>query len=65
MEISIIALPLLAAIISGGFGKFIGDRNSEIVRGIDREVPKSSNPWFNIKVCAKSLAVSSFAFLSK
>ena len=31
MEISIIALPLLAAIISGGFGKFIGDRNSEIV----------------------------------
>ena len=31
MEISIIALPLLASIISGFFGKFIGDRNSEIV----------------------------------
>ena len=30
MEISIIALPLLASSISGGFGKFIGDRNSEI-----------------------------------
>ena len=31
MEILIIALPLLASIISGFFGKFIGDRNSEIV----------------------------------
>ena len=31
MEISIIALPLLASIISGGFGKCIGDRNSEII----------------------------------
>ena len=31
MEILIIALPLLASIISGLFGKFIGDRNSEIV----------------------------------
>ena len=31
MEISIIALPLVASIISGFFGKFIGDRNSEIV----------------------------------
>ena len=31
MEILIIALPLLSSIISGFFGKFIGDRNSEIV----------------------------------
>jgi NADH:ubiquinone oxidoreductase subunit 5 (chain L)/Multisubunit Na+/H+ antiporter, MnhA subunit len=31
MEISIIALPLIASIISGFFGKFIGDRNSEIL----------------------------------
>ena len=31
MEIAIIALPLIATIISGFFGKFIGDRNSEIV----------------------------------
>ena len=31
MEIWIIALPLIASIISGFFGKFIGDRNSEIV----------------------------------
>ena len=31
MEILIITLPLLASIISGFFGKFIGDRNSEIV----------------------------------
>jgi NADH-quinone oxidoreductase subunit L len=31
MELSIIALPLLASIISGFFGKYIGDRNSEIV----------------------------------
>ena len=31
MEISIIALPLIASVISGFFGKFIGDRNSEIV----------------------------------
>ncbi len=30
MEISIIALPLIASIISGFFGRFIGDRNSEI-----------------------------------
>ena len=32
MEISIIALPLLASIISGFFGKFIGDRNSGTIR---------------------------------
>ena len=30
MEILIIALPLIAAIVSGFFGRFIGDRNSEI-----------------------------------
>ena len=30
MEILIVALPLIASIISGFFGKFIGDRNSEI-----------------------------------
>jgi len=31
MEISILILPLIASIISGFFGKYIGDRNSEIV----------------------------------
>ncbi len=31
MELSIIFLPLIASIISGFFGKFIGDRNSVIV----------------------------------
>ena len=31
MEIAIIALPLIASIISGFFGKFVGDRNSEII----------------------------------
>ena len=31
MEISILFLPIIASIISGFFGKFIGDRNSEIV----------------------------------
>jgi NADH-quinone oxidoreductase subunit L len=30
MELSIITLPLIAAIISGFFGKYIGDKNSEI-----------------------------------
>ncbi len=30
MELSILALPLIASIISGFFGKYIGDRNSEI-----------------------------------
>ena len=34
MEISIIALPLIASIISGFFGKFIGDRNSEILTSL-------------------------------
>jgi len=34
MEILIIALPLVASIISGFFGKFIGDRNSEIVTSL-------------------------------
>ncbi len=34
MEISIIALPLIASILSGFFGKFIGDRNSEIVTSL-------------------------------
>ena len=34
MEISIIALPLIASIISGFYGKFIGDRNSEIVTSL-------------------------------
>ena len=34
MEISIIALPLIASIISGFFGKLIGDRNSEVVTSL-------------------------------
>ena len=34
MEISIIVLPLIAAIISGFFGKLIGDRNSEIITSL-------------------------------
>jgi len=34
MEISIIALPLIASIISGFFGKLIGDRNSELVTSL-------------------------------
>ena len=31
MELSILFLPLIASIISGFFGRYIGDRNSEIV----------------------------------
>ena len=31
MELSIIFLPLIASIISGFFGRYIGDRNSEII----------------------------------
>ena len=31
MEITILVLPLVASIISGFFGKFVGDRNSEII----------------------------------
>ena len=34
MELSIIILPLIASIISGFFGKYIGDRNSEIVTSL-------------------------------
>ena len=34
MELSIIFLPLIASIISGLFGRFIGDRNSEIVTSL-------------------------------
>ena len=34
MEIAILALPLIAALISGFFGKFIGDRNSELLTSI-------------------------------
>ena len=34
MEISIIALPLIASIISGFLGKLIGDRNSEIITSL-------------------------------
>ena len=34
MEIWIIALPLIASIISGFFGKLIGDRNSELVTSL-------------------------------
>ena len=34
MEISIIALPLIASIISGFFGKYVGDRNSEILTSL-------------------------------
>ena len=34
MEILILLLPVLASIISGFFGKFIGDRNSEIVTSL-------------------------------
>ena len=31
MELSVITLPLIASIISGFFGKYVGDRNSELV----------------------------------
>ncbi len=34
MELSIVALPLIASIISGFFGRYIGDRNSEIVTSL-------------------------------
>jgi hypothetical protein len=34
MELSIIFFPLIASIISGFFGKYIGDRNSEIVTSV-------------------------------
>ena len=34
MELLIIALPLLASIISGFFGQYVGDRNSEIVTSL-------------------------------
>ena len=34
MEIALLFLPLLASIISGFFGKYIGDRNSEIITSI-------------------------------
>ena len=34
MEILILALPLIAAIVAGFFGKFIGDRNSEIATSL-------------------------------
>ena len=34
MELSIIALPLIASIISGFFGRFIGNRNSEIITSL-------------------------------
>ena len=34
MEISIIALPLVASIISGFFGRLIGDRSSEIITSL-------------------------------
>jgi NADH-quinone oxidoreductase subunit L len=34
MEILLLFLPLLASIISGFFGKFIGDRNSEIITSL-------------------------------
>ena len=34
MEITLLFLPLIASIISGFFGKYIGDRNSEIVTSL-------------------------------
>ena len=34
MELSILLLPLIASIISGFFGRYIGDRNSEIVTSL-------------------------------
>ena len=34
MELSVITLPLIASIISGFFGRYIGDRNSEIFTSV-------------------------------
>tara|TARA_B100000745_G_scaffold300298_1_gene253712 strand:- start:453 stop:2393 length:1941 start_codon:yes stop_codon:yes gene_type:complete len=34
MELSVIILPLVASVISGFFGRYIGDRNSEIVTSV-------------------------------
>ena len=34
MEITLLFLPLIASIISGFFGKYIGDRNSEVITSL-------------------------------
>ena len=34
MELLILLLPLVASVISGFFGRYIGDRNSEIVTSL-------------------------------
>ena len=34
MELLILLLPLMASIISGFFGRYIGDRNSEIITSL-------------------------------
>ena len=34
MEIALLFLPLVASITSGFFGKYIGDRNSEIITSL-------------------------------
>ena len=34
MEIALLFLPLIAAITSGFFGKYIGDKNSEIITSV-------------------------------
>ena len=64
MELSVITLPLIASIISGFFGKYIGDRNSELITSFlvsvsaiislviwraDR-IETAKNLWFYIKV---------------
>jgi len=34
MEFALLFFPLLASVISGFFGKYIGDRNSEIITSL-------------------------------
>ena len=49
MEYILIFLPLVGAILSGFFGKYIGDRNSEIITSFFVSI-SAPNVWSIISV---------------
>ena len=62
MEISILFLPLIASIISGFFGKIIGDRNSEIVTSLLVSISALLSIFVSMATCVGTVAVVMVVF---
>ena len=57
MEFALLFLPLLASITSGFFGKYIGDRNSEIITSLFVSISALLSLFYFIKLLSMVMRV--------